>query len=918
MPDWKQNVREHLRLPGLHAEREAEIVEDLAQQLEDAYRTARLRGASDEAARQQALAEIPDWDQFAADVQRADTRHARPSLDHAIDRLDQTVSSHEAFTPQKGWPIMFSSLTRDLLYSLRSLRKSPGFAVAAVLTLALGIGLNTTIFTWLKAIAIESLPGVERPRELVILTGMNRKGDGCCSGVAYLTLRDFNARSQTMAGILGWELITVNLSADNSETERVRGTIVTENYFDLLGVRAVAGRTFLPEEGQSPLTHPVAVISHGLWQRRFGGDPAIAGKQVRINNHPFTIIGVAPQGFGGAVTGLAFDIFVPTMMQGVVAPGRNLVMNRGAGWLDVVGRLKPGVSIAQARAEMDVIAQQIEKEHPGAFTDQTLGVFALLESPLGIAGMMFPVLAILMALVGLVLLIACANVANLLVARAVARRREIGVRIALGASRARLVRQLLTESVLLGLMAGAAGLLLGAWCSRAMVALLPLRDVPVGFNLRVDGYVLGFTLVVSLLTAVIFGLAPALRASRVDVATTLKDSGPSAGRLWWRGATVVAQIALAVVTLVCSGLFLRSLQNAKAADPGFDTSDALMISLDVFPNGYTPDAGRRFYAQLQERAAAMPGVRNVTLARRPPLMRRGARGTSIDEIEGYQPAANERLGSLYDSVGANYFATMGVPLVAGRDFTLADRQAAAPVVAVNETFARKFWPGQNALGKHIRIGSVWREVIAVARDVQFRDIGEPPGQYMYAPHQQAYEPDMTLIVRSAGDYGGLREAIRAEVRTLDPALPLFDARSMADHVNAALATQRASALLSTIFGLLALTLASIGVYSVLSYAITRRTHEFGIRVALGARPADVVRMVLGQGLTLGAIGLALGLAGAFAASGVLGEMLYGVAPTDPLTYAGIAALLIAVVLAACWLPARRAMRVDPMIALRHE
>ncbi|MGH9789834.1 MAG: FtsX-like permease family protein, partial [Candidatus Acidiferrales bacterium] len=295
-----------------------------------------------------------------------------------------------------------------------------------------------------------------------------------------------------------------------------------------------------------------------------------------------------------------------------------------------------------------------------------------------------------------------------------------------------------------------------------------------------------------------------------------------------------------------------------------------------------------------------------------------ARGTSIDEIEGYQPAADERLGSLYDSVGANYFATMGVPLVAGRDFTLADRQAAAPVVAVNDTFARKFWPGQNALGKHIRIGSVWREVIAVARDVQFRDIGEPPGQYMYAPHQQAFEPDMTLIVRSAGDYGGLREAIRAEVRTLDPALPLFDARSMADHVNAALATQRASALLSTIFGLLALTLASIGVYSVLSYAITRRTHEFGIRVALGARPADVVRMVLGQGLTLGAIGLALGLAGAFAASGVLGEMLYGVAPTDPLTYAGIAALLIAVVLAACWLPARRAMRVDPMIALRHE
>jgi predicted permease len=607
------------------------------------------------------------------------------------------------------------------------------------------------------------------------------------------------------------------------------------------------------------------------------------------------------------------------MMQAAVAPGQNWVMNRGAGWLDVVGRLKPGISIEQARAEMDVIAQQIEKEYPGTFTDQTLGVFRALESPLGIAGAMFPVVAILMALVGLVLLIACASVANLLVARAFARRREFGVRIALGARRGRLLRQLLTESLLLGLLAGAAGLALGAWSSGGMVGLLPVRgDVPIQFNIGMDGYVLAFTLFASLLTTLIFGLAPALQASRVDVATTLKDSGPGAARLWWRGATVVTQVALAVITLVCSGLFLRSLQNAKAFDPGFDRSAALLVSLDVFPNGYTRDAGRRFYAQLLERVSALPGVRGATLARRPPLMQRGARGTYINEIEGYQPSADERLGSLFDTVGPGYFTAMGIPLVAGRDFTPADRDGSPRVVVINERMASKYWPGESALGKRIRIDANWIEIVGVARDVQFRALGDPPGTYMYASHQQVYEPDMTLIVRTLGEPVALLDPLRREVAALDPTLPLFDIKTMEEHVGGAMTTQRVAASISAVFGLLALTLASVGVYSVLSYAMGRRTHEFGVRIALGARPADIQRIVLRQGLTLGGIGLALGLGGAFAASGALKSLLFGVSGADPLTYAGIAVLLFLVVLAACYVPARRAMRVDPMVSLRYE
>ncbi len=829
----------------------------------------------------------------------------------------RAIDGVEHIEPRKGDTAM-QGLLQDFRYAARMLLKNPGFTAVIVLTLALGIGVNTVIFSWLKAVALDSLPGVQRPRELVLMGGMSKKRSGCCSGVAYLTIRDFEKRSQTMSGILGYELIAVNLNAGR-ETERVRGTIVTGNYFDVLGVKAALGRTFFSDETQSVGTHPVAVISHGLWQRSFGSDPQAPGRQVSINGHPFTIIGVAPRGFGGVMVGLSFDIFVPATMQPAVAPGQNLVMNRGAGWLDVVGRLRSGVNIDQARAEMDVLAQQIEKEYPGTFTDMTLGVFKFLDAPLGIQGEMFPVLLMLMGVVALVLLIACGNVANLLLARATARTREISVRVALGASRSRVVRQLLTESFLLAALSGVAGLLVGVWCTRLLSGLISFGDLPVAFNVAPDRYVIGFAAGISLLTSIIFGLVPAVRLSKPDVAATLRDGG-GAGRMRarLRSASLVAQVALSVVTLVCAGLFLRSLRNAQQTDPGFNAHGALMISLDVFPAGYEPDAGRQFYAQLLERVNALPGVKSATLARRPPLTQRGARGTFINEVEGYTPAPDERLGSIYDTVGAGYFATLEIPLVAGRDFTVEDRQGSTPVVIINETMAMKFWGAAPAVGKRIKAADRWHQVVGVARNAKYRSLGETGRIYMYAPHQQVYEPDMTLVVRTHGAPAAMIESVRGEIRALDKNLPPFDVKTIEQHVNGSLIAERMSAIGAGVFGLLALSLAAIGIYGVMAYSVSQRTREIGVRIALGARPAQVLQLILRQGLLLACLGVLIGSLAAFGTARLLVKMLFGVKLTDPVTYVAIAALLILVALAACWLPARRAANVDPMVALRHE
>ena len=815
---------------------------------------------------------------------------------------------------------MIEVFWQDVRFGLRMLRRSPGFTAVAVLTLALGIGANTAIFTFMKAFAIDYLPGIPEPSRLTAMPGMNQDGSGCCWGVSYLNLKDYDERAELFEGILGWELITVNLQS-GGPVERVKGTIVTGNYFDVLGVNTSLGRTFQPEEDKTPGTHPVAVISHKLWQRHFNADPAVPGRGVTINNHPYTVIGVLPERLGGAVPGFAFDIFIPAMMEARLWPSRsgNMSGSRGAAWLDPMGRLKPGVTIEQAKAEIDRISLQLEEEYPGINKDRTLGVFTLTQSPLGIQGRLVPVLSTLMAIVGLVLLVACANVANLLLARAAGRRKEIALRMALGAARGRIVRQLLTENILLAILAGGAGLLAAGWAIRGLVGLMPPVEVPLSFNTGVDRYVLIFSLGVSLLTGLLFGLLPALRASNFNLVSALKDSaGSSRRRLRLQSGLVIAQVVFSVVALVSAGLFLRSMRSAQNFDAGFNPENALMLSLDLFPNGYTPERGRLFYAQLLEQVNALPGVVSATLARRPPLIQRGQRGTGFSEIEGYQTGPEERLSSLYDSVGPGYFRTLEIPLVAGRDFAPEDRTGSPPVTIVNETFAQKFWPGQDPLGKRIRRGDTWIEVVGVAKNVKISSLSEQNRHYIYAPHQQVYEPDMTLIVRSSVEPASLTDPIRRVAQSLDPALPLFRVMTLRQHFNLSLSPQRAAGSGAGVIGLLALGLAAVGLYGVVSCSVSQQTHEIGVRLALGARQQDVLWMVIRRGLGLTCIGLALGLAAAFGLSQTISSLLFGISPADPFTYAGISLLLLVAALLACLVPARRATKVDPMVALRYE
>jgi predicted permease len=818
-----------------------------------------------------------------------------------------------------GDPLM-QTLAQDVRFACRLLVKSPGFTAVAVLTLALGIGVNTAIFTWMKALVLEPLPGVPRPGELVMLAGQNRDGTGCCWGTSYPNYLDYQARARTV-DILGYEIASVDLTV-GGEPERVSGTIVTGNYFDVLGVKAALGRTFQPEEYRTPDTHAVVVISHALWQRRFGSDPDVVGRAVTLNNRPFTIVGVLPQGFRSAMPGIAFDVFVPATLQAAVVPGSDRLHARGAAWLDLIGRLRPGATRDRAQAEMNVISRQIEQEHPGLFTQEgrTLGVYTLTDAPLGVASAAYPVLLSLMAVVGLVLLVACANVANLLLARAAARQREMAVRLAMGARRGQLVRQLLTESLLLAGLAGGLGLLLAHWLGRAALGFLPSTDLTVSLNLDADARVLAFAATVAMATGVVFGLVPALQTSRVDLVTTLKAERTDAGarRAWLRGALVAAQVALSLVALVTAGLFLRSLWAARALDPGFDTGPALMVSMDLFPNGYTAETGDALYRRILDGAAALPGATGATLVRRPPLSSRGARGTGIDEVEGYTPGPNERMGTLYDTVGPDYFQMMGIPLVRGRGFSTRDDAASTPVVVVNQTMARTYWPGEDPLGRHLQIGDRRLEVVGVARDVKYRSIDERARLYMYLPVYQRYEPDETLVVRTAGEPTALVEPLRRLVAGLDPNLALFNVRTMAEHVNGALGSRRVAATGAVVFGLLALALAMVGVYGVVSYTVTRRTHEIGVRVALGARPGDVFRMALVHGLRPAAVGAVIGLAAAYAAARLLRGLLYGVSPGDPATFAAVALLLALVAVAAAWVPARRAMRTDPVTALRYE
>jgi predicted permease len=806
---------------------------------------------------------------------------------------------------------------QDFRYSLRTLRKRPGFTSAVVITLALGIGANATIFTWIKAVFLEPLPGVDRPDDLVEVWGATRNNSAL--SLSYLDYQDLRDRNETLSGLAAHQVLAMNLGR-GGQPERVRGAVVSGNYFDVLGVKPLIGRTFLPDEDRTPRSHPVVVLGHGLWQRRFGGDPQVVGRTITLNEHEFTVIGITPQDFGSPFAGAVIDVFTPVMMKDYVARPHFSLTDRSSRWLMVMGRLNPGATVEQAQANVGSVARQLERAYPQTNDQMGLALYSLTGSPFTLKRSLQSAMAILMGAVGVVLLIACANVANLLLGRAAARRKEIAVRLALGGNRLRLVRQMLTESLVLASLGAAVGLAVAFWTAGALPAFLPPSGFEVNFDTRPDTVVFAFTCALTVVTTMLCGLAPTLHASKPDLVAALKE-GTTVDRrvrkLSVRHVLVIAQVALSMVALVAAGLLVRSLQEAYQANPGFDPDRVLLASFDPFLSGYDETRGREFYRQLVERIRAMPGVEAATLARRLPLTLSGIAFANV-VIEGHAAEAGEDMRFNYETLGPHYFNTMRTPLVQGRDVDDRDHEGTQRVVVINETMAQRFWPRGDALGRRLKVGNDWMTIVGVAKDVKNRSLSEPRQPFFYLPLLQDYRSNMILVARTAVEPEQMVQAVRREIAALDPKISVFEPTTLADHVGVSLYRQRMAATLLSTFGLLALTLAAVGLYGVTAYMVSQRTRELGVRVAIGATHSDVLKLILGQALFLSVLGIVAGSVVALMVTRFLVHLLFGVSPADPMTFAIVPVVLFVVTVLAGYIPARRALRIDPLMALRAE
>ena len=816
------------------------------------------------------------------------------------------------------------NLLKDLRYAFRSLVKRPGFTIVAILTLALGIGINTTVFSLANSVFLRQLP-VASPQNLV---WMFSDRDNPSSYPEYL---EYQQQTQLFDGVMAYEWVRLNMGS-NGQSERVEGTLVSGNYFDVLGVRAELGRTFVPDEDKTPGASPVAVISHDLWRHRFNSDPTVVGKSIVLNGVQFTVVGVGPHDFVGTEEAFPRQIWIPLMMQASVRPGpagagNASFNNRNVRNLNVMARLKHGVTLRQAQAGMNVVATRLAQNYPESNANFQIALYTAGNGRPAFRSLLKPVTQILLGVVGLVLLITCANVANLLLARAARRRKEVAIRLTLGATRTRLIRQLLTESIVLAVAGGLAGLFLNIWLVNFLTALKPAVPLPVNVEFHTDWRVLGFTLLVSVLAGIIFGLVPALQASKQDLGPALKDQSQQLGdrrRMFsLRNALVIGQVALSIVVLIGAGLFLRSLNHARNIDPGFDAEHILTLSFNTAAQKYEATKAEQFYQQLINRVQALPGIQSVSLAQSAPLSY--FYSPAIDSpvfVEGHEPPPGENpplAGN--NAIGPNFFRTLGVTLISGREFTDRDREGAPRVAIVNETLVRNLFPNTDPIGQRLRVlsrqPSSW-EIVGVVKDSKYRSLGEDATPYIFLPYLQNPQPAMALHVRTSGNPSDVAAAVRREAQTLDPNLPAFNVISLADNIDISLFPARFGAVLLGVFGFLALLIASIGIYGVMSYGVSERTHEMGIRMALGARGSDVLRLVISQGMWLALIGVAIGAGLALAVTRVVKSYLYDVSVTDPLTFIGIAVLLIGVALLACYVPARRATKVNPLEALRYE
>jgi len=811
------------------------------------------------------------------------------------------------------------SLVKDIQYGFRNLVKRPSYTAIALITLALGIGANTAIFSLISTVLLRPLP-VSHPEELVEVYGTLHQGADYTIQ-SYLNYKDYRERNNVFSSLMSYRFAPMSVSHDN-RNERVWGYLVSGNYFDTLGIQPFLGRYFLPEEDRTPDSHPVAVITYACWQKRFASAQNIVGQHLRINSRLFTIIGVTPDGFRGTEVAYAPEVFVPNMMANVIEPGSTWLDSRDSDNLFVVGRLQPGVTTAQAESALKTITDQLGREYPHENAGRgvrllTPGLFIpdIRNSVISFSG-------VLMGVVALVLLLACVNLANLLLARATERRKELAIRVALGASRARLVRQLITEAVMLSLGGGLGGLLIAMWLNALVSSMKLPTDLAFVIDLRLDWRVLTFGFVVSLITGISFGLLPALQSSRPDLVPALKDEKSMAGfhRSRLRNALVVAQVALSLVLLVCAGLVVRSLQVAQKTRPGFNPENAVALSFDLGLQGYSEEKGSAFQKQVLERAPSVPGVRSAALVGTLPLSLDYSSTTIYVEGQPVTGSTNLPL-AIPNLISPNYFRTMEIPL-RGRDFSDLDSKEASRVAIVNETFARRLFAGREAIGGRFNFDGpdkpFW-EIVGVAADGKYNTLGEDAKPAFYRPLFRNYSSGVSLVARTAtADPDAAISGLRNELLRLDSTLPVYNVKTLTEHMSLPLFPFRMAAAVLGSFGILAIVLAAIGIYGVMSYVVAGRTREVGVRVALGASRSNVLFLIMRQGMSLALIGLVVGLIVSFAVAQLLVKVLFGVSPGDPLTFAGVTILLALVAALACFVPARRAMKVDPMEALRYE
>ncbi|MFZ3329914.1 MAG: ABC transporter permease [Candidatus Acidiferrales bacterium] len=810
------------------------------------------------------------------------------------------------------------SLAQDIRYAFRVLLNSPGFSAIAILTLALGIGANSTIFSWINSTLLNPIPGAANTGNILAFTsGGNSRVPVPFSYPDFVDLRN---RTTSFSSLAGSSIYPVNLTG-RAKPERTWGTLASANYFDFLGVHPILGRGFVRSEDEKPGGAPVVVISYRLWKLRYAGEPSAIGRTIQINDHPYTIIGVAPPVFQGTQTSLRSELWIPLVMVQQIVSSRDRLHERSDTWVNVLGRLKAGVTAGQAQSEMNIrmkeLVDQYPKDHQG---ENVVTVYPLWRAPFGANGYLFVLLPVLMAIAGAVLLLACANVANLLLVRSVARRRELAIRLSIGASRWRVIRQLLIESLILALAGGGIATLLTFWTAGTFSQFIPPTNLPIDLDLHVDSAVLLATMLISVLTGVVFGVLPALRASDLAPALVLKEEGGSASggvrKARLAGVLVVAQIALSLFLLVCAGLFIRSFRAAQKVDPGFNPDHVFLASYSLFPAGYDSDTGTEFHRQLLAKLQALPGVESVTLADWIPLGYTS--DASTVNPEGYVPQAHESMDIADADVGPNYLHTMQIPLAAGRDFTEQDNKTSQRVVIVNEAFVHRYWPNQDGVGKRVHVDGECATIVGVTRTGSYYSLRDGSLPFIYDPMLQDYSNSATVHLRVSGNPLTYATAVEKAVHDLNANMPVFDESTLQSRVLVASTGQRIAGTFVGAFGLLALVLAAVGIYGVIAYTTRQRTREIGIRMALGAQSADVFRLVLSNGLRLIVAGLAIGLALSLVLTRFLRTILFGVGATDAITFLAVALLLSAVALLACYIPARRAMRVDPMVALRYQ